>query len=170
MKRTVCFVMVVGVFFLILADVSSAQYISVRQNFWGTLQYTKNGVDFKEFGGGWKNLLAETESVEEAHKNIRHSRNARYAGVVFGVGGGAILGYAAGLESRNEEVDVAYWIIGGGMALTSLICELVARHKMDKGLLAYNKHIGGYSSNNSGANRFDFGFSGNAVSISYYFW
>lgn len=170
MRVAACFLVVIGIFFLVLPGISSAQYISVKQNFWGTLQYTKNGVDFEEFGGGWKNLLAETESVEEAHKNIRQSRNIHYASVVFGVGGGAVLGYAAGLESENEEVDDAYWIVGGGMMLTSIICEVVGRHKLDKGLLAYNKHIGGYSSNYSGGNRFDIGFTGNGVSVSYYFW
>jgi hypothetical protein len=160
----------IGIILLILPTVSRAEYISVKQDFWGTFQYTRDGIEFTEFGGGWKNLLSETESVDEAYKNILHSRNFHYAGNVFGLCGGAVLGYAAGLESRNEEVDDAYWIVGGGMALTSLIFQLVSRHKLDKGLLAYNKQIGGYSLHNSRFNRFNMGFSGRAVSISYYFW
>jgi hypothetical protein len=170
MRLAALFIVVSSVIFLILPDISQAQYISVKQTFWGTLQYTKNGVNFDEFGGGWKNLLAETESVEEAHNNILHSRNTYYAGMIFAAGGSVVLGIATSMSARNEEVDNAYWIAGGGSVLVSFICQAIARHKMDKGLLAYNKHISGISQNRKEWRRFGLAFSGTGIKVSYYFW
>lgn len=160
-------IVAIGIFPLLFCGVSKGQYISVKQSFWGKFQYTKNGVDFNEFGGGWKNLLAETEEIEEANDNIRDSRNLHYAGTVFAIGGGAIIGYASGVEWRNEDVDDGYWIAGGVITLASIICELLAKYRLEKGLLAYNKHVNGYT--DTGSDTFTLDFRDNRILLSYNF-
>lgn len=169
MSKVAILLVVTGAVIFLLPGTSSAQYLSVKANFWGTLQYTRNGIEYTEFGSRWGNLLTETEPVEEAHESITDSRNLHYAGTILGLAGGAILGYATGLESRNEEVDDAYWVMGGSTVLASLICELVSRHKLERGLLAYNKQLAGSPSGDGEAGKFDIGISGKSICLTYNF-
>jgi hypothetical protein len=169
MKKAVLLPLAIAAIIIILYEFSDAQYISVKRNFWGSLQYTKNGVDFKSFGAGWKDLLAETESVNDAHDQIRQARNDHYISNFLGLGGGIILGFAAFMEYHNEDVNENYWLFGVGLSLTSILCDIMYRHRLDSGLRAYNRQLGGHYSAIPEANKFAFGFTGKGVAVSYYF-
>lgn len=168
MKWAALFLIVSGAVFAFTPAICNAQYISFKQTFWGTYQYTKNGVDFEGFGSGWKNLLAETESVKEAHEYIRQSRNDHYIGNGLKAGW-VILGIATYKDYHYEEVEKRYWLIGAGMAITSIICELLSRHRLDKGLRIYNKRVNENLSDRRPVERLGFGYKRNTLLIYYNF-
>jgi len=128
------------ILFTLCVPVSRSQYLSYKRTFFGDLKYTRDGIEFRNFGGFWRDILTEVEDSEQARNTLKSSRNFNYAGQISAAAGGVILGYAAGLESDNKKVDDGYWIAGGGLALTGLICEIVAKYKLDKGFLIYNEN------------------------------
>ncbi len=73
----------------------SAQYLSYKETIWGGLKYTRDGVDFRKFGGGWKHLFKEVESNDVALRLLRDARNLRYAGIGCSIAGSAMLGFGA---------------------------------------------------------------------------
>jgi len=117
------------------------------------MNYTRNGIEFQNFGTFWRNLLDEVSADEQAQSTLRASRNFNYAGQIFAIGGGGFLGYAAGLESDNKEVDDGIWIAAGVFTVSSIVCMIVAKYKLDKGFLIYNENNsrgGGISSGGFG--------------------
>jgi hypothetical protein len=125
--------------------VTNAQYLSYKQSLWGKFEYTADGIEFKQFGDGWPNLLQHVQSDTVAHRLLKQSRNLSYAAQIFGGAGAFMLGYNVQLEADDRETSNGVWIGGGVLVLSSIICLIAHKVQLDRGFLKFNKNLRGQS-------------------------
>lgn len=138
MRLAICIILMTWLVSLLPRD-SAAQYLSYRETFWGKMEYTRDGTEFQGFGGGWKDLFREVESNDEARRLLKDARNLHYVGEGCTIGGAVLLGFVAGIESREGHIDDGYWIAGAAFTILGIGCSIAGELKLNKGFLVYNK-------------------------------
>jgi len=125
------------------SSTSSAQQLSIKRHwFTGNYKYSTDGVNYFDFGKGWRSFKDVVKENPEALGLVSSARSLNTVSQVFGVAGGALLGWNLGTELGGRDAEPSIWIAGGVLAVTGMTLDIMAHSKLKKTVTIYNSAIG----------------------------
>lgn len=130
------------VMILLLCGSSACAEITLKKGFFSGWKYSIDGQTFTKVGYTGSRLYDEMEGHQEAQARLLQYRSAKSWALVSGIPGGILLGWPLGAYAGSggewEDSYTTMIIVGGSLAVVSMILEATATRHLKEAVALYN--------------------------------
>ena len=141
MYKLIRFIALVVFASILLIEISQAQQLSIKTNFWGTRKYSTDGIEYYNFGKGWGDFKSLFGEDDKSISMISQARTFEIIGIIFSIPGGYCLGYVAGREIRGRDYEPAYLTVGLTCTVGMIGFAIAADRNLKKAVKNYNSNL-----------------------------